>query len=339
MDGIIDKIKYNSANISKKQLSSKTLYRGLYLYEIIEKLFEYEKHFYKTGEKSDFYIVYYITRLSAFNQWEIFNIDLVVKFKSKYNKETYHIAISEILDRLACVNKTLNLDIKQVFRKITFDIQQLFSIRNTSLFLMLSEYLSDITIVKYLKNLYTMIGPYKRLGQYYISNYINIYLYEIVDNIRDDEFISKEIELFKTIIHNLYTLNCEYDITQTCKHLLFYKYKINISKKDKAENFCNMLLQYFTNDLNLLDTVEYATNLKFLQTGKIKSYDNNLELEMHTFHFTNTDIDIFKNVNLNNMTTYYTNILKNYENLIGNKNNNNTKITHEKYVYLKTNKK
>lgn len=175
----------------------------------------------------------------------------------------------------------------------------------------------DIEIVKILSNprefkyINYIDVHYKNYPAFNISNYINVYLYEVIDEMSDNKIINKEVELFKKIIDNLCTIKCCDAIIETCKHLLFYKHKYKISKKDKQMNFCEVLLKYIVIELNLLETIEYKNDLKFVQTEEITSRYNNLELYIHIHVFKQYGINIyfFDKVNEENMIMYYTEIL------------------------------
>lgn len=119
-------------------------------YQIIVDLYNYEKHFYKTNKKSDFDILEYHNKLINYFDWDGDQIDYIIKIFSKYTKNYYYITAAEILDRLVSVNN--NFNIKIFISKLPFDIDVLYCIRNTKLFLMISEYLSDSDIVKNVQN-------------------------------------------------------------------------------------------------------------------------------------------------------------------------------------------
>lgn len=292
---------------------------------LIDNLFKYEKHFKETGKKSNFDIAKNFIQLLTYFDWSYRGPNPVVHVSS-----TYTITLAELLDRLTLVNKVFSIE-KFIFY-MDFSFECLYGIRNTTLFLNILECLSNIDVVKSIidrwqshmmrssgnRNRY--VGNYNT-SKYYISNYINIYLFEIISNANDNNFINKEIILLEKIINNLYNLNCKDEIIHTCKHLLFYSHKFNISKKEKSMHLCNILLKYIIYDLNILETIEYNSELKFTKTDEIDLYHHNIEIYIHKFNFRKmpyTNISFFDKVNLETMRTYYINTLEEYKYLISN---------------------
>lgn len=258
------------------------------LKEIMEDLLNYEKHFYKTQKKSKFDISKYFCKLypllipsTNLNNFMLYryddedkptNIDSVGIFYTKYNIRPYYVKISDIIDRFIIVNE--NFNITTILDKISFTINKLYYLRHTTLFIMLSQYLCNIYIISSIPYKFDNVMLFDRLfdiidvkiPKYYISNYIYIYISEIISKTLDDKFINKEIDIFKKIIDNLYKLNYEHDIVKTSEYLFNYKNEFNINNKEKQVYFCDILLNYILYDLNLLETIEYKNKFTFLQT-------------------------------------------------------------------------
>lgn len=272
--------------------SQKSLKQKLDL--ILSDLFKYEKHFYKTGKKSDFNIMKYYFIFHDDIQCNSDIIDCKLKVYSKYSKTSYYILISEILDRL--INVNLNFDIKTIVYFISFDIKVLYYFRNTSIFLMISDCLTNIDIMKQIFSLQADIencDPADIVpitSNYLFSNYINVYLSAIINNILDNKLINSEIDIFKKIIDNMYYLNFIYELIETAHHLLYYKYKFENSNNKSGTKFCNILLNYIKEDFNLIETIEYKDDLEFLISGIVYYYYNNLDDQI-SYYVKNVIID------------------------------------------------
>lgn len=240
---------------------------------IVNDLYTYERHFYKTGKKSIFQISDYISKLRKYLDTDVF-IDPKIKLFSKYSKQTYYVKISEILDRLIRVNKNFNINDSCITKIIVVNhrLSPIYSIRNTNLFMIIFQNLIDIKFMEEIMYFDTICGHTctedSVVYKYYlnvISNYINIYVYEIIFNTTDNEFINKEIDVVKKIIDNLYKLNRKNEIIKIIEHLMYYNYKFTQSNKELQKYFCSELMEYIFVELNIASLVEFSNYLKHLQ--------------------------------------------------------------------------
>lgn len=244
-----------------------------------------EKHFYRRQKKSNFDICKYFNILKDLftNKNGYISYDYNFIFYTEYTKQIYYAKIYEILDRLIFVNE--NFNINDIIKEMVFSYELLYSIRNTSLFANISEYLCNIANMKnvahVVDNMDIINDGYNCLSfeepMYYISTYIDVYITVIISNhsiqpvvskISDDKFINSEIELFKKIIDNLFALKYNYDIDRVIIHLFNYKNRFSKENKDKQTYFCNTLFNYIMIDLNFLETIEYKHICKYLSTNK-----------------------------------------------------------------------
>lgn len=254
---IVECIFLNGKNIATKN-------SRVQLYPIIINLLKYERYFYKTQKKSNFDILEYLKiLLKYFNTTFVefvSNISFKLKVFSKYYKDPFYITIPEILDRLIIVNK--NPDIKSIVHIIPFNYEFIGSIKHTVLFYMIGDCLADINIIKNIPYM-TFQNSFQLRNK--ISNYIEYYILRIIFNISDHKFINDIIEVFKKIIYNLITLNYYEDIV-IITNTLFECSKYPILNEKNVINFCNILLKYIKEDLNILETIEYNKELKFLHS-------------------------------------------------------------------------
>lgn len=257
--------------------------------KIIFDLYKYEEEFNKTGNKIDFSVADYLNKLK-YNLYYSGFVTPKIKLVSRYTNEIYFLTLSEILNRFVAINKNLNIiEIINIIIGVYYDVpgkierynndinrinsneglQLIYSIRNTSLFMYVFQKLFNFDIVKNIK--YLKYLKSKCIIYYFniVSDFFNIYMLQIISNLSDDKLIKDEIIICKQIINNLHILEYKNDIIHIVKHLFYYKHKFMKNKKNTQINFCNSLFKYIQEDLNILNTIDYNDDLKFLQ------FDNN----------------------------------------------------------------
>lgn len=249
--------------------------------EIVNDLFKYEKHFYKTGKKSVFKLSNYTFNLSTTINTDVF-IEPKIKLFSKYSNNPYYVKISELLDRLIDVKENFNIFDSCIIDLIHVNhrLSPIYYMRNTKLFMIIFQNLININFMEEVMRS-DVIGEYTStedivVYKYYlnvISNYINVYLHEIIGNSIDNKFINQEIEVIKKIIDNLHKLNRKNEIINTAEHLFYYIHQFRKDNKLSQIYFCNTLIKYICCNLNLLASVEFSDDLKFLE------FDNDKQIK------------------------------------------------------------
>lgn len=275
--------------IEKKQNKKILLYNDYqndkYLMNVynnmIIKLFEYENYFYKTGKKIKFTFLDEYFRICSNLRCHKF-VSPKIKLFSKYNNQIYYIEIAEILDRFININGYYEKNkINNVTDMLTnFDTTSMvYSIKDTGLFIYIVQNLCDI-----LKYINIDIPEFKDRYDQTIHNFINVYIYTIINKSSDDKFIHGEIELVKNVIDCLLILKYYKDIIEITKHLAYYKNYFTKTNKVSQTIFCDRILKYISIDLNIVETVEFNNDLKFLEFNTV-DYNKYIESITHDYTF------------------------------------------------------
>lgn len=239
--------------------------------KILADLLNYEKYFNETGNKFDFPVSEYLKKMKDVLFHNSFRIPKI-KVVSKTSNNTYYITIPELLDRFVFVSNNFDIIeitnvINDILKTNDNELQFVHCIKNTSFFMNIFQKLSDINVIKNIK--YTENKDKNAIYYAYriVSDFVNMYIYEVISKISDDKILFENSNIFEKIINNLFNLGYNIDIVKIAEHLVYYKNKFTESNKKSQIQFCDVLLKYIIVDLNLINTGEYINDLQFLQFG------------------------------------------------------------------------